>query len=1199
MAPKKQNKQPVQRCAADGCKVRMQGGTAAFTCAKCKRVFCSEHQYPSDHACQTAKPAASASDGFEGLVVVKSKQKKAAPAPAGSFAAVAAGALAAAPGAAASTSAVASTTDAGQGGLQVRAPKSGGAAGTPARMKSPKAAKAPLHETPHPALVAELVADARSSDLDKSSCALLAAMDALCVSAPSGGHPQEFLEREAQVLGIAEAVMAEVATRNEDAASLRAGFEKFLQANLKVLPRNAKTLPPRWGAVVVLYAMLVARMDPAFELQPLEHIVNWVFLFPDREAKLMGGTAVAKLLEWRKADRPSPLQDERCKKLMLDVWKRGGAVASAGAGAGSKRLGAADAGADVPDSTSAAVLLVGFLRGLGPTMLSAYGLLDLVVSATADDAQLRKFPARAQLAIEFLHVAAGQVGRQLEPYLIHAHLLEKCILSVCTKGAAHLRGGAEAAGVALLRQSLGSVGYRATIPTLERVLSDSSAHWRTRTAALTLLTHLAKEAPNTLFDFLPSLVPTVMEVLLDTKREVVQGANEALDAMALCISNPETKILLPYILDALKTPSKTEECLTKIVELTFVNPMDAQSLALIIPVVIRGLRERSADIKFKAVVTAGNVCSLVQNVRYLRPFVPRLEPELALTLEEHSNPEVRDAARRAKDSLLRGVLGSPSSPTSKGSPLGLPVPTVDGSSAVSLASPRAGGTPQYDRSLIARQVANVLGSKDMQPLDLDQAAPTRSVPATDSGNTELDDLSVDPITVEFCSIAVLSLLETLLDAPPAELTPPNVSNLVRDTLGTAVGNSHTEGRLSDLVFSHVSRIRGGSIGDANSARVDAVVDCDDIILAFAAKVLLRRTRLLLRRGERYGILGQNGVGKTTLLRRIAAKDINGFPQDVRVYFVEHEIGAISDSVLKFMLDAPALQPPTPEQARDCLLHVGFTDPAQHDDPVSSLSGGWRMRLAIARSMLVAADLLLLDEPTNHLHVKAVQWLEEYLRSLPATVVIVSHDYEFVDHVCTSLVRIEDQKLHYFDGSFSEFKEANPRIVAALPRTHNNVDREGGEDGAGGGENGGGASGDNLLDLLQSLDGPNAEAEMIKRGIAPMKFPDPGKLEGLSTLAKPVMTMEHVTFRYPGTETIILRDISCKLMFNARVVLSGANGAGAWILWHLLIDSRTNTDTTRVVVLPRTPALRSMSSVSLLSLTHIHTHTHTPQARVPS
>jgi elongation factor 3 len=154
-------------------------------------------------------------------------------------------------------------------------------------------------------------------------------------------------------------------------------------------------------------------------------------------------------------------------------------------------------------------------------------------------------------------------------------------------------------------------------------------------------------------------------------------------------------------------------------------------------------------------------------------------------------------------------------------------------------------------------------------------------------------------------------------------------------------------------------------------------------LAYGAKILLNTATLRLKRGHRYGLCGKNGTGKSTLMRAITNGQVEGFPSpdEVRTFYVEHDIdGSEEDtSVLQFILtDTRILADET--EVIETLASVGFSDERQKQ-AIGALSGGWKMKLALARAMLFKADILLLDEPTNHLDVVNVAWLENYLTSL--------------------------------------------------------------------------------------------------------------------------------------------------------------------------------------------------------------------------
>lgn len=227
--------------------------------------------------------------------------------------------------------------------------------------------------------------------------------------------------------------------------------------------------------------------------------------------------------------------------------------------------------------------------------------------------------------------------------------------------------------------------------------------------------------------------------------------------------------------------------------------------------------------------------------------------------------------------------------------------------------------------------------------------------------------------------------------------------------------------------------------DIDSAKY-AVVDEEDneegeilcdiqFSLAYGGLLLLNHTNLKLRRGRRYGICAGNGAGKSTLMKAIRDGKVEGFPtQDqLRCLMVEHALQGedTSVSIVDFIAQDERLANRPKSEISEMLLSVGFSDEKQRD-PVASLSGGWKMKLELARAMLIGADILLLDEPTNHLDVQTVAWLEQYLCNLPdITCMIVSHDSGFLDNVCTDIMHYEQKKIAYYHGNLSKFVERVP------------------------------------------------------------------------------------------------------------------------------------------------------------------------------
>jgi elongation factor 3 len=224
--------------------------------------------------------------------------------------------------------------------------------------------------------------------------------------------------------------------------------------------------------------------------------------------------------------------------------------------------------------------------------------------------------------------------------------------------------------------------------------------------------------------------------------------------------------------------------------------------------------------------------------------------------------------------------------------------------------------------------------------------------------------------------------------------------------------------------------------------------------------------------------------------------------------VEHEISGelVTMTTREFMLAAAKKQGAESDGVTAVLERMGF-DAAMQERPVQELSGGWRMRLALAKAMLSECDILCLDEPTNHLDVHAVAWLEGFLSSLTICVVVVSHQPSFLDAVVTDMLFIHEQQLRCFSGSYTQFCQQEP-----------------------------------LFNLQQAEVGGAATTEFV--------FPEPEPLTNVAP-TKAILKLTNVNFAYPGGPTV-LHDVTAKLMLVSRCAVIGGNGAGKSTLVKLMV-----------------------------------------------
>ena len=238
----------------------------------------------------------------------------------------------------------------------------------------------------------------------------------------------------------------------------------------------------------------------------------------------------------------------------------------------------------------------------------------------------------------------------------------------------------------------------------------------------------------------------------------------------------------------------------------------------------------------------------------------------------------------------------------------------------------------------------------------------------------------------------------------------------------------------------------------------------DLTLRRGAEPLFEHVNFTVFRGERVGLTGANGTGKSSLFAAICGDlapdggDLE-FPASLKIAHVEQEVSALDRPAIEFVLDGDVeLRRVTAAiedaERRDAAMELaelhasldaidgyragaraasimhglGF-ESSQHERKVAEFSGGWRVRLSMARALNSRADLLLLDEPTNHLDLDAIVWLEEWLAATPSTLMIVSHDREFLDAVIGRVLHIENRGIRAYSGNYTAFEQKRSEDLA--------------------------------------------------------------------------------------------------------------------------------------------------------------------------
>ncbi|WVZ62126.1 hypothetical protein U9M48_011908 [Paspalum notatum var. saurae] len=403
-----------------------------------------------------------------------------------------------------------------------------------------------------------------------------------------------------------------------------------------------------------------------------------------------------------------------------------------------------------------------------------------------------------------------------------------------------------------------------------------------------------------------------------------------------------------------------------------------------------------------------------------------------------------------------------------------------------------------------------------------------------------------------------------------------------------------------------ARVPGSSGAGADDGAVDDNVRdivLDNFSVSARGKELLKSASLRISHGRRYGLVGPNGMGKSTLLKLLAWRQVP-VPRNIDVLLVEQEIIGDDRSALEAVVAADEeLTALRAEQARleasnnaednerlvevyeklnlrdsdaararasKILAGLGF-DQAMQARTTKSFSGGWRMRISLARALFMQPTLLLLDEPTNHLDLRAVLWLEEYLCSQwKKTLIVVSHDRDFLNTVCNEIIHLHDKSLHVYRGNFDDFESGYEQKRKEMNRKFEVYEKQM----KAARKSGSKAAQDKVKGQALSKAAKEAaknkgkgknvadDDDDQKQVAVPQKwrdysvefhFPEP------TELTPPLLQLIEVGFSYPGRPDFKLSDIDVGIDMGTRVAIVGPNGAGKSTLLNLLAGDLTPTE----------------------------------------
>jgi len=353
----------------------------------------------------------------------------------------------------------------------------------------------------------------------------------------------------------------------------------------------------------------------------------------------------------------------------------------------------------------------------------------------------------------------------------------------------------------------------------------------------------------------------------------------------------------------------------------------------------------------------------------------------------------------------------------------------------------------------------------------------------------------------------------------------------------------------------------------------------DLTLRRGPQPLFEQANFSVFRGNKVGVTGANGSGKSSLFAAIRGEltpdrgDI-GLPGALKVAHVEQEIAATSRPAIEFVLDGDAelreVQAAIEDaERRDAamalaelyaslqaidgyrakaraaaIMHgLGFKT-ADHERPVAEFSGGWRVRLAMARALCSRADLLLLDEPTNHLDLDAIVWLEEWLTAYPGTLLMISHDREFLDAIIDRVLHIENRTIRAYAGNYSQFEQKRVEELALQAALHaRQIKRI--------------AEITSFVNRFRASATKSRQAQsrlkMLERmeRIVPAHVDSPFEFEFAQPLKtpRPLLSLENAACGYAGVP--IISGINLAIGPLDRIALLGPNGAGKSTLTKLM------------------------------------------------
>ncbi|KAK9374808.1 P-loop containing nucleoside triphosphate hydrolase protein [Lipomyces chichibuensis] len=426
-------------------------------------------------------------------------------------------------------------------------------------------------------------------------------------------------------------------------------------------------------------------------------------------------------------------------------------------------------------------------------------------------------------------------------------------------------------------------------------------------------------------------------------------------------------------------------------------------------------------------------------------------------------------------------------------------------------------------------------------------------------------------------------------AKRAETKSSKASSKVSSAAVSVNGESDTE---AEIVATEVAKLKlqedehglsdRVTTGVLSSLVTSRDVKVTSVSLVFHGKVLIQDSTLEFNYGRRYGLLGENGCGKSTFLRAIAAREYP-IPEQIDIYLLNEPAEATTYSALEYVVreaenelkrleqmaedvlekEGPesqileelyerieSMDPSTFESRASLILRgLGFTN-TSIKKMTKDMSGGWRMRVALAKALFVKPSLLLLDDPTAHLDLEACVWLEEYLKRFDRILVLVSHSQDFLNGVCTSMIDMRLKKLNLYGGNYDSYVKTRAEMETNQMKAYNKQQEE-------------------IAHIKKFIASAGTYANLVRQAKSRQKILDKMEADGfiekvvpdkvfsfrfadVEKLPPPVLSFDDVTFSYSGNaEDNLYEHLDFGVDMDSRVALVGPNGVGKSTLLKIM------------------------------------------------